>query len=328
MDIHFGFEPDAARARKLDRRMHLELASSLRYVVQEARDELSMNEDLVLSLVNRIEGGERVSAEVFANYFDLVAALMDADQANSIRLIERIQQSPSSSQGRMFRRLKAPGDCPMSALYLEKFLEGSECAVLPPSSETAEQFTGRFERGMNLLKKAAPELAGEVEAIVHEVIPIIGDPGKKMQIDGGSHYQLWGALFLNAGFHPTDEAMAEVIAHESAHSLLFGFCTHETLVLNDDDEGYPSPLRQDLRPMDGIYHATFVSARMHWAMDRLLESGLVQPQRRDDVVKARDADRINFESGISVVRQHGQLTDLGRELMAGAERYMAEAARA
>ena len=145
-----------------------------------------------------------------------------------------------------------------------------------------------------------------------------------MQIDGGSHYQLWGALFLNAGFHSTDEAMAEVIAHESAHSLLFGLCTHETLVLNDDDEGYPSPLREDLRPMDGIYHATFVSARMHWAMNRLLEAGLVQPQRRDEIVKARDADRINFESGLSVVRKSGQLTPLGREVMAGAQRYMAQ----
>lgn len=326
MDIHLGFEPDAARARSIDRRMHLELADSLRYVIQEARDELPMNEDLILSLVNRIESGERVSAEVFACYYDLVATLMDADLENSVRLIERIQSSQSSHQGRSFRRLQSPRHCPVSALYLEKFLEGSECAVLPPSLETVDQFCGRFERGLNLLKKAAPELAGEVEAIVHEVIPIMGDPSKKMQIDGGSHYQLWGALFLNAGFHPSDEAMAEVIAHESAHSLLFGLCTHETLVQNDDDEGYPSPLREDLRPMDGIYHATFVSARMHWAMNRLLEAGLVQAQRRDEVVKARDLDRINFESGLSVVRQYGQLTALGQEVMAGAERYMAHSA--
>lgn len=323
MDIHLGFEPDAARARSIDRRMHLELAGSLRYVIQEAHSELPMNEDLILSLVNRIESGERVSAEVFACYYDLVAALMDSDLANSVRLIERIQSSQSSTQGRSIRRLQSPQDCPVSALYLGKFLEGSACAVLPPSSETADQFSGRFERGLNLLKKAAPELAGEVEAIVHEVIPIMGDPSRKMQIDGGSHYQLWGALFLNAGFHPTDEAMAEVIAHESAHSLLFGLCTHESLVLNDDDAGYPSPLREDLRPMDGIYHATFVSARMHWAMNRLLETGLVQAQRRDEVVKARDADRVNFESGLSVVKKYGQLTELGQEVMAGAERYMA-----
>ena len=78
MDIHLGFEPDAARARSIDRRMHLELAGSLRYVIQEARDELPMNEDLILSLVNRIESGERVSAEVFACYYDLVATLMVA----------------------------------------------------------------------------------------------------------------------------------------------------------------------------------------------------------------------------------------------------------
>jgi hypothetical protein len=65
---------------------------------------------------------------------------------------------------------------------------------------------------------------------------------------------------------------------------------------------------------------------MHWAMSRLLETGLVQAQRRDEVAKARDLDRVNFKSGLSVVRQYGQLTELGQEVMAGAERYMAHSA--
>ena len=226
----------------------------------------------------------------------------DAERA---RNIDR-RTSPSSHQGRSFRRLKSPGSCPVSALYLEKFLDGSQCSVLPPSSETADQFAGRFERGLNLLKKAAPELAGEVEAIVHEVIPIIGVPGKKMQIDGGSHYQLWGALFLNAGFHPTDEAMAEVIAHESAHSLLFGLCTHQTLVLNDDADGYPSPLREDLRPMDGIYHATFVSARMYWAMNRLLEAVATMRKSQKDVEQKEEE---LLQASADVAESQGALTE-------------------
>ena len=32
----------------------------------------------------------------------------------------------------------------------------------------------------------------------------------------------------------------------------------ELFVLNPDWERFPSPLREDPRPMDGIYHATFV----------------------------------------------------------------------
>ena len=134
--------------------------------------------------------------------------------------------------------------------------------------------------------------------------------------------RLWGALFLNADFHRTAQAVAEVLAHESAHSLLFGFCTDSALVENSDDERYNSPLRTDPRPMDGIYHATFVSARMHWAMSRLLEARVLDDEATEATRGARDADVRNFWSGYEVVAEHGRLTDLGRALMNEAHAYM------
>src|SRR5699024_10201526 len=102
-----------------------------------------------------------------------------------------------------------------------------------------------FQAGWVLLQQVAPELAGEVQAIVHEVVVVTGDPGSDVQFDGGSHYQLWGGLFLNCDFSRSPHEMLEVIAHECTHSLLFGFCCDEALVNNADDELYDSPLRQD-----------------------------------------------------------------------------------
>lgn len=64
--------------------------------------------------------------------------------------------------------------------------------------------------------------------------------------------------------------MDEVLAHEAGHSLLFGLTVDEPLVLNLDDVLYPSPLREDPRPMDDIYHAAFVSAHMALAMETLI----------------------------------------------------------
>lgn len=324
MDIHLRFEPDALRAQQIDRRMNRELAASLRYVCQQVRNELDFDEAAILALTQALEAGYRVDAEIFAAYYDLVAALLNGDAEESSRLMARIQSAQPTRRARRFVRLRTPGECDLSKILLAKFLDDADVPdVLPPPAEVADQFADRFDRGLYLMRRVAPELAGEVDAIVHEVIPVVGDPTNPMQIDGGSHYQLWGALFLNAQFHPTDEAMVEVIAHESAHSLLFGLCTHQPLVLNDDDELYPSPLRTDLRPMDGIYHATFVSARMHWVMSRLLDSGLIEAARRHEIAAARDLDGKNFEAGYSVVQAHGRLTDLGSEVMAGAQRYMA-----
>ena len=65
-----------------------------------------------------------------------------------------------------------------------------------------------------------------------------------MHFDGGSSYQLWGALFLNVGAAArTRVDLIDALAHESAHSRLFSLCTEEALVRNPDDETHASPLR-------------------------------------------------------------------------------------
>src|SRR5690606_11375550 len=120
----------------------------------------------------------------------------------------------------------------------------------------------RFASSHRLLSVAIPELAAEFDALVSQVIMVEGNPVAKYQFDGGSSYMLWGGLFLNATSHQNDVALIEVMAHESAHILLFGYASDEALVNNDDDTLYHSPLRVDPRPMDGIFHATYVSARM------------------------------------------------------------------
>jgi HEXXH motif-containing protein len=96
-----------------------------------------------------------------------------------------------------------------------------------------------------------------------------------MHFEAGSSYRLWGAMLLNAVRRKTRIEIIESVAHENAHSRLFGLCTEEPAVQNPDQELYPSPLRVDPRPMDGVYHATFVSARMHWTMSRVIASGLL-----------------------------------------------------
>ena len=78
--------------------------------------------------------------------------------------------------------------------------------------------------------------------------------------------------------------------------------------------------------MDGVYHAAFVSARMHWAMSRLIASGLLSDEEMALAVTARDDDRRNFEKGYATVSAHGQLTRTGRLALDAARTYMTEAA--
>jgi HEXXH motif-containing protein len=169
-----------------------------------------------------------------------------------------------------------------------------------------------------------PALAGEIRGLLREIILAAGtqDP-KAMTFDGVSSFMLWGAIILNANRREGELSMVQKLAHESAHNLLFGFSADGSLVENDDDELFSSPLRPDPRPMDGIYHATFVTARMHRVIKRLVESGVLSAAQKESARKELDDNARLFQNGIATVNQQGKLTSLGKVVMQGASDYMA-----
>jgi hypothetical protein len=329
MNIHHGFAPDPARARQLDRFMHVKLGESLRHLSEQCARVIPHNASRLASLAQSLDRGERQSPAVFAHYYHLLNAVLSEDNPEGDQAFEALA------------RLERPDPVLRIAPLTEQQLGSSyplyrslmnadaslQLGFCDPTAAVYEPFKERLQEAIHTLRAAVPELGGEIEAIIHEVIVVAGDKSKKFQFDGGSHFQLWGALFLNGDFHKDQIAMIEVLAHESAHSLLFGFCTEEFLVENPDEELFSSPLRPDPRPMDGIYHATFVSARMHWALDRLLNSNVLDASGRNRAIEANRANVANFRSGYSVVAQHGRLTELGKRLMSGASDYMASVAQ-
>ena len=322
--IGFDFKPDPERARALNVRMHRELGSSLQHVVDEAAGPLDLDAAAIQPLLGNLSKGVSYPATTFARYYDLVAEIDDDNLDAARRLYAELCEAKPIGPGLHVASLGDPELGPDSERYTAMMNEDPsvELGFTYPSPEVAAAFKERLARGWALLDKAIPELSGEIKQIIREVIIAGSDPTKKYQFDGGSHYRLWGALFLNGQYHPDDVAVCEVLAHESAHSLLFGFTVDEALQNNDDEELYASPLRADPRPMDGIYHATFVSARMHWAMTRLANSGLLSARQREQALDAAASDLTNFDAGYGVVAEHGILTSTGAALMRGAHDYM------
>jgi hypothetical protein len=324
MNEHFGFEPDRGRAGQINRRMHVELGKSLRHVCEQSVGAIPFDQASLQALIARIEGGERQKPLTFSLYYDLVDAIFDENFAAAEAAFAELALAEPASPELLIAGLGEPALAEQSDRY-QRFMNADQTLDIGfsrPTLEVAHAFRARFMTGMALLDRAIPSLASEVREIVNEVVSVVGDPCRAYQFDGGSHYQLWGALFLNADFHKTDHAMVEVIAHESAHSLLFGFCTHEPLVENEDDELFASPLRPDPRPMDGIFHATYVSARMHWAMSRLIASGEIDDDAREQAIESRLADKQNFNAGHEIIRAHARLTATGRALIDAANHYM------
>lgn len=318
------FRPDRQRARKLNIRMNSELGASLKHVCDQAQGELSYDRVALQTLVDHLLEGRNVPPATFAHYFELVKAIYAEAREEAERRLKLLAETDLSQRPLEITALGSPQLEDATQIYFEKWSEnlGPSLGFREPTGKIAQDFQHRLSEGLDLVREALPELHGEMDAIIHQIVIVGSNPESKYQVDGGSHFQLWGALFLNGHFHPDRIAVAEVLAHESAHSLLFSFCTDEALTNNDEEMTYTSPLRPDPRPMDGIYHATFVSARMHWAMTELAKFGGLTADERTRALKCAEEDRLNFLSGYGVVEQHGNLTETGATLMANARDYI------
>lgn len=319
-----GFYPCEQRALGLDRTMRQSLADSLEYIARQTEGWATFDADDFQALIDRMNRGERYPPSTFGLYTELVFAITDGDSESATSLFgELLEESPCTAGWEM---LSLSDD--KIGRHAERYCQlmdsdpGASFQMLAAPAALVSDFRRRFDTGYGLLSQAVPELAAEFDALVSQIVLVIGDSSSDYQFDGGSAYMLWGALFLNASSHQHPVAVAEVLAHESAHILLFGFASAEPMTLNPDSELYSSPLRVDPRPMEGIFHATYVSARMCWTMSRLLDSGMLDHAGKQLAEQALKVDRANFLAGYQVVAEEGQLTDTGDSVMSAAKAYM------
>ncbi|MBY0468605.1 MAG: hypothetical protein K2Q07_06470 [Burkholderiaceae bacterium] len=301
--------------------MQLELASSLDHVSQACAVEAP---DIALALEHPralLAKGEQLPPQAFGLYFELASSLFDANEPAARWAATQLSAIKPRQPGLRMRGWGSAESADMEAVLALRMGDGVQ-QFAAVSEATAQGFAARVREGLALLRSGAPELHGEITSLLSEMLFAHAPPGAVMEFDGASHYQLWGLLLLNPAHHRTPLAVAEVLAHEAGHSLLFGLTVDEPLVLNDDDELFVSPLRPDPRPMDGIYHATFVSARMAWAMESLADSGLLSPADQKHALDEAAKDRANFSNGWETVMQHGRLSPTGAQIMENACRWV------
>jgi len=321
------FSPDGDQAHEIDLKMRQLLGSSLQHISEQASGVFNFDRAGLHHLAEELNKGSLFPPSTFALYAELVLAIQEGNYSEARELLRKLGNERPLPERRQIVVFGKYENRARDDLY-RRFMDtdpNARFGIAGPSSEVAAAFSERLLAAFQLISQALPELAEEFDRLITQIILVAPEPDAEYQFDGGSAYMLWGGLFLNALSHDNLIALVEVLAHESAHMLLFGFARDEPLVLNPDEELYPSPLRQDPRPMDGIYHSTYVSARMHWAMSRLLDSGLLGREDTAFARSAREADRENFYNGIGVVEEFAVLTDTGYSVMNSAKEYMQSA---
>lgn len=176
------------------------------------------------------------------------------------------------------------------------------------------------------LHDCAPELCEEICTIVSEIVVARPDGSQRADFGGVSSFALWGAIALNFDYFEDWPTCLRSVVHEAAHNLLFGLARNGPLVADDPSVRRLSPLREQPRPLDGIYHAAFVSARESLALDNLLSF-----HERHGNLSATDvrisqdlleSSVIAFWNCVETVRDEATLTPLGEQILSECESWM------
>jgi hypothetical protein len=306
----------------MDRAVRRRLVESVEVVLSTARGfGYSLDFDLP-RWANRVDSCKRLPPQCWACYHDLVQAALRNDEIAVARLAAELTGIDLEKVDDVHVLTVGPGD--LSPLESGRYIRIiDDNPGIPLMLEPVPQREVRRIRDLVMRARAlllvSPDLLDEIEMLAHHIVLATSAPGGR-QFGGAASIFLWGAVVLNPDLIPDRVTLCEALAHETAHSLLFGLTLGADLTTNDPAERFPSPLRLDLRPMEGIVHATFVLARMIYTLEVLAQSESLTPDERALVQAKRERNIHHFQAGAEVVQTHARFTDDGAMIFANCRR--------
>jgi hypothetical protein len=181
---------------------------------------------------------------------------------------------------------------------------------LPPCSRQFAAFPSHFEHAVNLIKAVDEAMADEINVLTASIKLLNNNTTL-----AATSPKFFGSIYLSM---PEDLkqhqelCLVDHLVHETSHLFLNTVLAHDTLVLNDENSRYSSPIRKDPRPMLGIYHAVFVLSRVIRILKKIKECNLYH----DIVFLNQCIKRFirMYESGVEIINQDAILTDLGKNI--------------
>ena len=321
---HWSLPPSEPRVAAIDEALRFRLAESLAYLAEVAP--LATHWDVLAQVEHRLKSGP-VSSWVFCLYSKLVSELAKSPRGDV-----------SAAFGSVVEATLLPADAGIVCLrdqtvpaawwdHFRILFDTDRRRPFRPATAGPENFAACREdigAGLAVLKRADPAFYTEVQSLVRMIV--LGAPGSDDPADkfnGASTFFLWGASLLNADLRRSSISVIDLLVHESSHVLLFGISADGALTENSGRERFDSPLRTDKRPIDGIFHACFVATRVHLAMSRMLESGMLTHAEANIAVERARYNGDAARSGIDELDRHARLTELGAAVLDTLRSYWA-----
>ncbi len=298
--------------------MRTSLSKSLSYILGEIAGHVDTEPLSVARALSTIQS-HSVSPGVFARYYDLVFAISNNRFAEAQQLTHNIISmalQPASFEIRPLSNEQLGDD--FARYHRLLFAESPNVGTqMPPGDGQFAAASRNLNEAIAIIQDVEPRIAREIQGLWTRIY-LSRDKAQngRASFGGVTSFMIWGATFMNADGYQDRWDMVQFLVHEITHALLFGLAARETLVLNAASDGYPSPLRTELRPMDGVYHAAIVCARLADFNQRWLDSSILNEQERERSIIAVNDNGAAFRDGAATISEHGILSQSGRELFA------------
>lgn len=309
----FGFAPDRARTAAMEAAVRRRFIESIGTVLDTARRLVSIPGDFA-AWAARAQASERVPPRVWGCYHDLVQAAMRDDLEAVARLAGELLASDVSAASSTVGQVLtvSEGDLGADAERYIRLIDSDPArpiGLVPVQPAETARIAALAAEARALLDETCPALLDEMDTLGHQIVLATGAGPRGF--GGAASVFLWGAVILNPTRVPDRVTLVEALAHETAHALLFGLTLGADLTTNGPDARFASPLRPDPRPIEGIVHATYVLARMNYALERLHGSSRLAPAERAAIEAKRARNRANYASGLATVDAHARFTPEG-----------------
>jgi HEXXH motif-containing protein len=307
-------EPNSP-ALRLDQAMRDDLATSLERLAERASAVLPAEVDTTF-MVQQIRS-HGVLPGVFARYYDLITALQKQDWPAAARLWREISRWSARPADVSILPFDADTLGDDAERYQRLFSTGQ--TVVPQFARPDEAALASLRRtvpaALDLLEAAHAAWAAEVRALITQVVAFAPPDRGAGPAYGGSSMMVWGGIVVNIGMPPDRLEVLAILAHEATHQLLFGLSRTEPLVLNPVSERFGTPLRPIPRPLNAVFHSTYVSGRIHMLFEMLLQRLDLQGAELTWAQETSCLQRDRFQQGCDLIMDKARLTPLGRRLI-------------
>jgi hypothetical protein len=310
----FSIVPNKATAKIARQAQANKVKKSIAYLMRECATKMKLiDEDIDFAII-KLDKINYLAPEIHHLHHTLQSAMRNQSIKETKFTLTKLVHSINDSKNRepwinvsSIGNLEWETSIANEAIRLTEKDCGKVAVINSISESELSESKDILNAALNLIARYDPEMFDEIYVQVAQIKLFNG----KITM-GLTDVRMLGAMFirlpriqLNPVFY-----FLEHIIHEASHIHLNCLMSIDPLILNHPDERFISPLRSDLRPMVGVYHATFVSTRIARSLKKLyLETNdlnLLHPlaETIDEVIR-----------GIIEINEYANLTDNGKKMV-------------